>query len=152
MERVCDEQGKPVTVSVELGHSLIYVQGWAVKVGRATLYLLDTNVEQNDVHYRDITSRVYGGDSTTRINQEMVLGIGGVRFLHKLGIRPRVYHMNEGHSAFLTLELLKEEQQSGKSIKSRNRSRTRTMCLYYAYTSASRTRPILPRTDALHAR
>ncbi|MFN3428273.1 MAG: alpha-glucan family phosphorylase [Candidatus Thermochlorobacter sp.] len=133
MERVCDEHGKPVTVSVELGHSLIYVQGWAVKVGRATLYLLDTNVEQNDVHYRDITSRVYGGDSTTRINQEIVLGIGGARFLHKLGIKPRVYHMNEGHSAFLTLELLREELQSGKSIQEAIEA-VRAQCVFTTHT------------------
>jgi len=133
MELVCDESGQPVLVSVELGHSSVYVQGWVVRVGRAALYLLDTNVEQNDVHYRDITSRVYGGDSTTRINQEMILGIGGVRFLEKLGIQPRVYHMNEGHSAFLTLELLRKELQSGKS-QSEAIAAVKSQCVFTTHT------------------
>ncbi|MBC8044395.1 MAG: alpha-glucan family phosphorylase [Rhizobacter sp.] len=116
MSQVIGEDGKPVTVSVELGQSVVHVQAWAVKVGRATLYLLDTNIEQNEPHYRDITSKVYGGDATTRINQEIILGIGGVKFLHALGLKPAVYHMNEGHSGFLTLELVREQVVAGKSL------------------------------------
>lgn len=133
IELVRDAAGKPVTVSVELGHSVVSVQGWAVRVGRATLYLLDTNLEQNDVHYRDITSRVYGGDATTRINQEIILGIGGVRFLHALGVKPRVYHMNEGHSAFLTLELLKKELESGKSTQAAIEA-VKSQCVFTTHT------------------
>lgn len=133
MELVCNEKGEPLIVSVELGHSVVYVQGWSVKVGRATLYLLDTNLEKNDSHYRDITSRVYGGDATTRINQEIILGIGGVRFLHKLGIQPRVYHMNEGHSAFLTLELLRLELAAGKSLQSAMEA-VRAKCVFTTHT------------------
>ncbi|ACF12662.1 alpha-glucan phosphorylase [Chloroherpeton thalassium ATCC 35110] len=116
LEPVLDDAGKPVTVAIELAHSIVHVCAWTIKVGRAKLYLLDTNLEENEEHYRDITCHVYGGDATTRINQEIVLGIGGTRFLHKLGIKPAVYHMNEGHSGFLTLELLRRELDCGKSL------------------------------------
>jgi starch phosphorylase len=68
---------------------------------------------QNEQHYRDLTLRVYGGDSTTRIMQEIVLGIGGIRLLRALGIKPSVFHMNEGHAAFLALELVRENQGAG---------------------------------------
>ena len=113
VEMVTDEHGNPVTASVEIGHGTVFFHAYKLRVGRAVIYLLDTNRPENDLHYREITARVYGGDSTTRIMQEIVLGIGGVRFLRKLGINPSVYHMNEGHSAFLTLELLREKLVSG---------------------------------------
>ncbi|MDX2129800.1 MAG: alpha-glucan family phosphorylase [Chloroherpetonaceae bacterium] len=132
-ELVTDSLGKPLIVSVEIGHSTVYLQAWAVRVGRATLYLLDANLEQNEHHYRDITSRVYGGDSTTRINQEIVLGIGGVRFLHAMGIKPAVYHMNEGHSAFLTLELLREEILSGKGFEAAKKA-VKDQCVFTTHT------------------
>jgi glycogen phosphorylase len=73
------------------------------------VYLLDANLPENEPHYRDLTTRVYGGDSTTRIMQEILLGVGGVRLLRKLGLSPAVFHMNEGHAAFLTLELMREK-------------------------------------------
>jgi starch phosphorylase len=112
---VIDERGEPVKIKIRIAHADVYVQAWEVNVGISKIYLLDTNLPENDFHYRDITSRVYGGDATTRIFQEMVLGIGGVRFLKALGIEPAVYHLNEGHSAFLTLELMREEIESGKT-------------------------------------
>ncbi|MCB2205691.1 alpha-glucan family phosphorylase [bacterium] len=115
VELVIDDEGNVVTASVEIGHSTVFFHAWKVNVGRATLYLLDTNREENDLHYREITARVYGGDSTTRVMQEAILGIGGVRFLRKLGLAPTVFHMNEGHSAFLTVELLREQLSQGKS-------------------------------------
>ncbi len=113
VELVTDEEGNAVTASVEIGHSTVAFHAWRVNVGRATIYLLDTNREENDLHYREISSRVYGGDSTTRVMQETVLGIGGVRLLRRLGISPTVFHMNEGHSAFLTFELLREQLAKG---------------------------------------
>ncbi|MCZ7556327.1 MAG: alpha-glucan family phosphorylase [Bacteroidia bacterium] len=113
VELVVDESGTPIVASVEIGHSRVYFHAYRVRVGRAIIYLLDTNRPENDLHYREITSRVYGGDSTTRVMQETVLGIGGVRFLRELGLHPTVYHMNEGHSAFLTLELLREQLAAG---------------------------------------
>ncbi|KER10487.1 MAG: alpha-glucan phosphorylase [[Candidatus Thermochlorobacteriaceae] bacterium GBChlB] len=133
LDLVTDADGKPIVVSVDLAHSIVHLQGWAVKVGRATLYLLDANLEQNEHHYRDITSRVYGGDSTTRINQEVILGIGGVKFLHALGLRPKVYHMNEGHSAFLTLELLREHIASGKSL-TEAKELVKSRCVFTTHT------------------
>ncbi|MFZ1730171.1 MAG: alpha-glucan family phosphorylase [Bacteroidota bacterium] len=110
---VTDESGNAITASVEIGHSNVTFHAYRVNVGRTVLYLLDTNRPENDLHYREITARVYGGDSTTRVMQEIILGIGGVRFLRKLGKNPTVYHMNEGHSAFLTLELLRERLAAG---------------------------------------
>jgi glycogen phosphorylase len=109
IELVTDKNGVPVTISVQIGFSIVKVAAWKLMVGRSTLYMLDTNLPQNEERFRDITAHVYGGDSTTRISQEIVLGIGGVRMLRTLGIKPSVYHMNEGHSAFLTIELLREQ-------------------------------------------
>lgn len=133
MELVLNPSGSPVKVQVPLAQSLVTVQAWAVKVGRATLYLLDTNIEENEPHYRDITGKVYGGDSTTRINQEIILGIGGVKFLHALGLRPAVYHMNEGHSAFLTVELLREEIEKGKTFEEA-KSVVKSKCIFTTHT------------------
>lgn len=105
---VVDSDGMPVKVVVHIRSREVYAQAWLVKVGRISLYLLDTNVPENDFVDRLITGHLYGGDSETRIVQEKVLGIGGVRLLRSLGIEPSVYHLNEGHSAFLTLELARE--------------------------------------------
>jgi len=116
VEAVLDKNGDRVTVSVRIGHSKVNIRAYRLAVGRATIYLLDTNLPENDLHYREITARVYGGDSTTRVMQEMVLGIGGVRLLRKLNLHPTVYHMNEGHSAFLTLELLRERLNENDSL------------------------------------
>ncbi len=110
---VTDAEGKPVEAEVEISHNIVKFRAYRVNVGRATIFLLDTNHPENELHHREITNRVYGGDSTTRIMQEIVLGVGGVRFLRKMGIDPSVYHMNEGHSAFLTLELLREQLAAG---------------------------------------
>jgi len=95
--------------------------------------LLDTNLPQNEQHYRDLTLRVYGGDSTTRIMQEIVLGIGGVRLLRKLGIQPSVFHMNEGHAAFLALELIRENQGAGMAFQ-QALAATRKQCHFTTHT------------------
>src|SRR5690606_634131 len=80
---------------------------WRVKVGRISLYLLDTNLQENSPADRDITARLYGGGTEMRIKQEIVLGIGGVRALEAVNVSPTVFHMNEGHSAFLALERIR---------------------------------------------
>ena len=86
----------------------IYLKVWQINVGRVKLYLLDSDIEKNNPEDRDVTLRLYGGDQEMRIRQEIVLGMGGVNLLtRKLGLDPTVYHMNEGHSAFLTVELIK---------------------------------------------
>lgn len=105
---VFDANGERVTVSVHIRGREVVAQAWLAKVGRISLYLLDTNVAENSDVDRLITGHLYGGDAETRIVQEKVLGIGGVRLLRKLGISPDVYHLNEGHAAFSTLELAKE--------------------------------------------
>jgi glycogen phosphorylase len=102
---VSGSDGKPVVVDVNLAGHPVYAQVWRVQVGRVSLYLLDTNFAQNSrTEDRDITDQLYGGDREMRIRQEIVLGIGGYRALKALGLTPSVYHMNEGHSAFLALE------------------------------------------------
>ena len=103
-----DADGNRVTVSVHIRGREVVAQAWLAQVGRIKLYLLDTNVEQNSEVDRLITGHLYGGDTETRIVQEKVLGIGGVRLLRKFGIDPQVYHLNEGHAAFSTLELARE--------------------------------------------
>ena len=105
---VLDTDGEPILVMVHIRGREVYAQAWLAKVGRISLYLLDTNVEQNPEVDRLITGHLYGGSTETRIVQEKILGIGGVRLLRKLAIEPSVYHLNEGHSAFLTLELARE--------------------------------------------
>lgn len=105
---VVDSYGERVSVMVHIRGREVHAQAWLAKVGRISLYLLDTNVPQNVDIDRLITGHLYGGSTETRIVQEKVLGIGGVRLLRKLGLTPSVFHLNEGHSAFLTLELARE--------------------------------------------
>ncbi|MCY4147055.1 MAG: alpha-glucan family phosphorylase, partial [Chloroflexi bacterium] len=100
-----DEQGQPIKIAVPLPGRELYAQIWKVQVGRVALYLLDSNIDDNTWEEdRNLTDRLYGGDRRTRIRQEILLGIGGVRALRTLGINADVFHMNEGHSAFLLLE------------------------------------------------
>jgi starch phosphorylase len=105
---VVREDGGEVLVNVLLAGRTVYLKVWCIDVGRVKLYLLDSNIPQNpDPVHRDITGQLYGGDLHQRIRQEIVLGIGGLRALKELGRRPTVYHMNEGHSAFLALERIR---------------------------------------------
>jgi len=101
---VKDKKGEQVKVAVQLPGRDVHIALWTVEVGRIPLYLLDTNLPENSEADRNITSQLYGGDMEMRIKQEIVLGIGGVRALEAIDIRPDVCHMNEGHSAFLALE------------------------------------------------
>lgn len=101
-----DTAGRAITVAVEYPGRTVQAQIWKVQVGRVPLYLLDTNTPQNNVEDRQITAQLYGGDQDMRIRQELLLGIGGLRAIRALGIEPNVCHMNEGHSAFLAIELL----------------------------------------------
>jgi starch phosphorylase len=102
------EDGTPIVISVPLPGRQLHAHVWKLNVGRVQLYLLDTNIEENpNKDDRDLTDRLYGGDRRTRIRQEILMGIGGVRMLDQLGLRPNVLHMNEGHSAFLALESIR---------------------------------------------
>jgi starch phosphorylase len=102
-----DANGNVLKISVDLPGRKLYARVWRVQVGRVPLYLLDTNVDENREDDRSITDRLYGGDRRTRIRQEIMLGIGGIRLLEALGLRPDICHMNEGHSAFLNLERIR---------------------------------------------
>lgn len=111
-ETVLDKTGKPLKVFVETKAGKIYAKVRRIAVGRVTLLLLDTNVEENPPEFQAITDKLYGGDKTIRIRQELVCGIGGVKVLKELGIKPGVYHLNEGHNSFATLQatLLRMEE------------------------------------------
>ena len=103
-----DTNGHALLVKLPLPGRMLSAQIWKVQVGRTPLYLLDTNIPDNAlVEDRNLTDRLYGGDRRQRIRQEILLGIGGVQALHLLGMNPKVYHMNEGHSAFLSLERIR---------------------------------------------
>lgn len=104
---VKNEENEPLTVSVNLPGRDVFFHVWKIQVGRIPLYLLDTNIILNSEEDRKITENLYGGNAETRIQQEILLGIGGIRMLHALKIKPSVCHMNEGHSAFLSLERIK---------------------------------------------
>jgi starch phosphorylase len=108
------EDGKHLLVSVELLGREVFAKVWQLAIGRIKLYLLDTDIPENNQDDRLITAQLYGGDLEMRIRQEIVLGIGGVHALHAMGIHPAVYHMNEGHSAFLSLELIRRYVQDKK--------------------------------------
>jgi len=107
VELVRGDDGEPATFQVDMGGRPCHVQIWLARVGRVHLYLMDTNVPQNSPEDRHITAQLYGGDQEMRIRQEVLLGIGGVRMLQTLGIAPKAFHMNEGHSAFLGLERIR---------------------------------------------
>lgn len=102
-----DPEGTPVKVTIDTRQGPIHARVWVMLVGRVRLYLLDCDVEGNRPEDRSLTSRLYGGDERTRIRQELVLGIGGVRLLDIIGVKPGVYHLNEGHSAFGPLEVVR---------------------------------------------
>lgn len=103
---VQDDRGNDVQLAIELPGRTLFADIWEVKVGRVMLYLLDTDVARNTVQDRNITARLYSDDPRIRIEQEILLGMGGVKLLRKIGIKPSVYHINEGHSAFLLFELI----------------------------------------------
>ncbi len=111
IEPAVDRDATPVRISIDTRTGPIAARVWKLQVGRSTLLLLDSDVEGNRPEDRDLTARLYGGDSRVRIRQELLLGVGGVRALHALGISPGVVHLNEGHSAFATLELVRQRME-----------------------------------------
>src|SRR5579862_6905536 len=113
VEPARDARGEWLTVSVRIAAREVFARLWKAQVGRVPVYLLDTNCAQNAPSDRDITHRLYGGDESMRVRQEMILGIGGLRALRALGLQPGVYHLNEGHASFLILELLREHLARG---------------------------------------
>jgi starch phosphorylase len=109
--------GKPCVTAVPLGNRTVLVAVWRVQIGRVNLFLLDTGLEENAPWDRDLSARLYGGDRETRVQQEIVLGIGGVRALKALGIEPAVFHLNEGHAAFAVLQRIRDLCERGSSFE-----------------------------------
>lgn len=128
-----DEYGTPIETSITIGHSTVKLRAWRIRVGRGEIILLDSNHPDNEIHFRELTGRVYGGDISTRIMQEFVLGVGGIRILRTLGIHPKIFHMNEGHSAFLTLELLREQIARGIPLAKAERE-VKNQCVFTTHT------------------
>jgi glycogen phosphorylase len=116
IEQALKPDGSPCIVAVPLGDRAVLTRVWKVGVGRITLYLLDTDLEENAPRDRDLSARLYGGDRETRLQQEIILGIGGVRALRALGIAPDVWHLNEGHAAFVVLQRIYELITDGASF------------------------------------
>ena len=112
MELEVDSEGNAVKISVDFPKRKVYAQIWRIEVGRVKLYVLDTNIKENTSADRQITHGLYSGTIETRIQQEILLGIGGIRALKALGFEPQVCHMNEGHSAFLALERIRQLQEN----------------------------------------
>jgi starch phosphorylase len=106
-----DREGSPILIDVPFPGRTVFCRIWRAQVGRIPLYLLDTNILQNKYHDRKITCQLYGGDQETRIQQELVLGIGGMRALRRLGFHVPVCHMNEGHAAFMALERIRHRKE-----------------------------------------
>ena len=104
---VKDIDGNDLIIYIKFPRRRIYLKVWEINVGRIKLYLMDSDIDLNNDEDRDTTARLYGGDQEMRIRQEIILGMGGVNLLRRLGLNPTVYHMNEGHSAFLNLEVIK---------------------------------------------
>ncbi|MDR1141868.1 MAG: alpha-glucan family phosphorylase [Planctomycetaceae bacterium] len=111
LEPATDPKGEKITVSIQTRTGTIYAKVRQMNVGRVRLLLLDTDLEENQPEDRQLTSRLYGGNNRTRIRQEIVSGIGGIRALKVLGITPGVYHLNEGHNAFATLEAIRQRMK-----------------------------------------
>ena len=117
LERVCDDNGQPIMVEVPYLSHTVYACLWRVNVGRISLYLLDTDNELNSEYDRSITHQLYGGDWENRLKQEILLGIGGIRTLQKLGIKKEVYHCNEGHAALINVQRICDYVASGLNFQ-----------------------------------
>ncbi len=118
VEPAITPEGKPCVVAVPLGSRSVLVSVWRVRLGRVKLYLLDTALEENAPWDRELSARLYGGDRETRVQQEIILGIGGVRALKAMGSHPAVWHLNEGHAAFVVLQRIRDLIEHGDTFDS----------------------------------
>ncbi|MFK7845048.1 MAG: alpha-glucan family phosphorylase [Rhodothermales bacterium] len=135
---VKDENGDPIRVTVHLAHTPLQLQAWRINLGRNHVYLLDSDFDANPAEYRSLTCRLYQNGRAVRIQQEIILGIGGIRLLRALGIETDVYHMNEGHCAFLAFELLREKLETGNVLSDYSlneaESWVRDQCVFTTHT------------------
>ena len=148
MEPARDQDGKPITVQIETRTGKLLAKVWLMRVGRVRLYLLDCDVPSNSPEDRELTARLYGGDNRTRIRQELVAGVGGIRALAALGITPGVYHLNEGHSAFATLEAIRAADEGRRhELRGRPARGGPPHRLHHAHARPRRPRPLRPQPD-----
>jgi starch phosphorylase len=134
LHEVKNEDGTPLWIELSIRGRIVRAQVWRADVGHVRLYLLDTNILANEETDRWVTGHLYGGDRETRVVQEMLLGIGGIRLLRKLGIEPQAFHLNEGHSAFLTLELARELVQRDQITFSAAAEQVKQQCVFTTHT------------------
>ncbi|HEY3025146.1 MAG TPA: alpha-glucan family phosphorylase [Pyrinomonadaceae bacterium] len=134
VRQVKNGNDSPLLIEVAMRGRRVRAQVWRADIGRIALYLLDTNIPENEETDRLVTGHLYGGDRETRLVQEMMLGIGGVRLLRALGITPHVFHLNEGHSAFLTLELARELIESEGIAFADAAQAVRRQCVFTTHT------------------
>ncbi len=141
--------GSELLVSVTLAGTPVFLKVWRIDVGRVKLYLLDSNIPQNArAEHREITNQLYGGDRHTRIRQEIALGIGGLRALKELGLQPTVYHMNEGHSAFLALERIRVlMSRAAAELRGSAGRLAYQQRVHHAHLGAGRDRPVRRRAS-----
>jgi starch phosphorylase len=118
IEPAITPEGQPCVIAVPLGNRSVLASVWLVRLGRVKLYLLDTDLEENAPWDRELSARLYGGDRETRIQQEIILGIGGVRALKAMGTTPAAWHLNEGHAAFVVLQRIRDLIEQGDSFES----------------------------------
>lgn len=126
VRRAQTPDGADLVIAVPLGNRTVHVSVWEVKLGGVRLYLMDTNLEENAPWDRELSARLYGGDKETRVQQEIILGIGGVRVLRALGYDPAVWHLNEGHAAFVVLQRIRELLEQGKTFEAAHAEVRRT--------------------------
>ena len=150
IEPAVTADGKTCIVPVPLGNRSVLVQVWRVRLGRVKLYLLDTDLEENAPWDRELSARLYGGDRETRVQQEIILGIGGVRALKALGSTPAVWHLNEGHAAFVVAAAHPRSHRVGAVVRRGARGSAAHDGVHDAHAGAGRARrvPVQPGRDA----
>src|SRR3984893_11191197 len=116
VKQMVTKEGTRCVVPVPLGKRVVYVLAWIVRLGRVKIFLLDTSINENAPEDRELSARLYGGDSETRLQQEIILGLGGVRVLRALGYEPSIWHLNEGHTAFVAVERICQLMEGGESF------------------------------------
>ena len=134
IQPVMDDNGSWITVAIDMPGRTVYAQAWSVKIGNVNLYLLDTDYDANQDTDRFITHHLYGGDNENRLKQEMVLGLGGIRLLEMIGVKADIYHCNEGHSAFIGLERIKNLMASSELTFAEAHEMIRVSTLFTTHT------------------
>ena len=142
IETAITPDGRPCVTAVPLGDRTVLAAVWRVRLGRVRLFLLDTDLAENAPWDRELSARLYGGDRETRIQQEIILGIGGVRALRAMGIAPTVWHLNEGHAAFVALQRIREMIEQGRSFDDALEEVQALDGLHHAHAGARRTRRV----------